>query len=256
MTDVVTYALDGHIATITLNRPERRNAINPELNRALVAAVERLDGSPAARIGILTGRGPVFCAGADLTTIVEGEGDRIGGATDTFAGMVSMTRRKPLIAAVNGHALAGGLELMLACDLVVAAEHAEFGLPEVTLGLVAVAGGVLRLPRQIGQKRALEVILTGRRFDARDALAWGLVNRVVPAAQVIAVALGLAEQIAGNAPLAVEESLRLARVLPGQDHRAAWDTARSAWNQIVATDDAREGVRAFADKRTPIWRGT
>jgi enoyl-CoA hydratase len=255
MEEVVAYARDGHVALITLRRPDRLNAIDAAVNRGLVDAVRRLDADPDARVGVLRGEGRAFCAGADLATVAEGEGGTLGDAEDSFAGFVSMTRAKPVVASVHGYALAGGLELALACDVVVAAAGTQFGLPEVTRGLVAAAGGAIRLPRLVPEKRALEIILTGRRFDAGEALAFGLVSRVVPEEELAGATRELADAIAANAPAAVRESLALVRGTRGMPETDAWEHSAAAWRSVLATADAREGAQAFLDRREPRWSG-
>jgi enoyl-CoA hydratase/carnithine racemase len=255
MEGVVSYERDGHVARITLRRPERLNAIDAAVNRGLVAAVERLDADPQARVAILAGEGRAFCAGADLGTVAAGEGADLGDDTATFAGFVSMPRAKPIVAAVHGYALAGGLELALACDVVVAAAGTQFGLPEVTRGLVAAAGGSIRLPRLVPEKRALEIILTGRRFDAAEALALGLVSRVVERSELDTAASELAAAIAANAPVAVQTSLALVRATRGLTEADAWEHSAAAWRSVLQTDDAREGARAFLERRDPDWSG-
>jgi enoyl-CoA hydratase len=256
MEEVVGYERDGHVGVITLRRPERLNAIDAAVKRGLVGAVRRLDADPDARVGVLRGEGRAFCAGADLATVAEGGGASLGDAEDTFAGFVSMPRATPIVASVHGYALAGGLELALACDVVVAAEDTLFGLPEVTRGLVAAAGGAIRLPRLIPEKRALEIILTGRRFDAAEALALGLVSRVVPPEELAPATAELAASIAANAPAAVRESLALVRATRGMTEVDAWACSAAAWNAVLATDDAREGAQAFLERREPRWSGT
>jgi enoyl-CoA hydratase len=256
MEGVVTYERTGHVARITLRRPDRLNAIDAAVNRELVEAVQRLDADPKARVAILRGEGRAFSAGADLAAVAAGDGEALGDATDSFAGFVSMDRSTPVIAAVHGYALAGGLELALACDLVIAADGTQFGLPEVTRGLVAAAGGAIRLPRLIPEKRALEIILTGRRFDAAEALELGLVTRSVPEAGHEDAALELAEAIAANAPAAVRESLALVRATRGMPESAAWAHSAAAWRSVLETADAREGAAAFLQRRTPQWSGT
>jgi enoyl-CoA hydratase/carnithine racemase len=255
MAGVVLYEREGHVARITLRRPERLNAIDAALNAELVAAVERLDADPEARVAILAGEGRAFCAGADLGTVAAGAGADLGDATATFAGFVSMPRATPIVAAVHGYALAGGLELALACDVVVAAAGTQFGLPEVTRGLVAAAGGAIRLPRLVPEKRALEIILTGRRFVAEEALALGLVSRVVQPEELGAAASELATAIAANAPVAVQTSLALVRATRGLTEPEAWEHSASAWRSVLETDDAREGAQAFLERRAPDWSG-
>jgi enoyl-CoA hydratase len=255
MADVVSYERDGHVARITLRRPERLNAIDAALNRELAEAVRRLDADPQARVAILRGEGRAFCAGADLAAVAAGDGEALSDATDSFAGFVSMARSTPVVAAVHGYALAGGLELALACDLIVAAEGTQLGLPEVTRGLVAAAGGAIRLPRLIPEKRALELVLTGRRFDAAEALELGLVTRVVPEEALDDAALELAVAIAANAPAAVRVSLSLVRETRGVSESEAWERSAAAWRAVLATADAREGAAAFLERRAPRWSG-
>jgi enoyl-CoA hydratase len=255
MEEVVAYERDGHVAVITLRRPDRLNAIDAAVNRELVEAVRRLDADPDARVGILRGEGRAFCSGADLSTVAEGGGESLGSAEQSFAGFVSMPRATPIVASVHGYALAGGLELALACDVVVAAEGTWFGLPEVTRGLIPAAGGAIRLPRLVPEKRALEIILTGRRFDADEALALGLVSRVVPGEDLASATRALADAIAVNAPAAVRESLALVRATRGLTEAEAWDHSASAWRAVLATDDAREGAQAFLERREPRWSG-
>ncbi len=256
MEEIVDYERDGHVGVITLNRPDRLNAIDAAVNRGLVDAVRRLDADPDARVGVLRGAGRAFCAGADLATVAEGEGESLGDAEDSFAGFVSMARATPIVASVHGYALAGGLELALACDVVVAAAGTQFGLPEVTRGLVAAAGGAIRLPRLVPEKRALEIILTGRRFDAAEAFALGLVSRVVPDDELPAATRELAGAIAANAPAAVRESLALVRGTRGLTEAEAWEHSATAWRTVLATADAREGAQAFLERREPRWSGT
>lgn len=256
-------ACDG-VAVVTLNRPEALNAIDGAVATGLGEALERASADRAVRAVVLTGAGRAFCAGADLKAVARGE--PIIDETHPEWGLAGLVRHwtdKPLIAAVNGTALGGGTELALACDLVVAADSAVFGLPEVRRGLIAGGGGVIRLARQLPLKRALEMILTGDGVDAATACEWGLVNRVVPAAEVLDTALALAHRIAANAPLAVQLSKRA--VYRTHQGRSEWDPewgAEEPWavNQeagltVLASADAREGPRAFAEKREPVWRG-
>ncbi|MBF6540510.1 crotonase/enoyl-CoA hydratase family protein [Nocardia farcinica] len=259
MSDAATLERRGSVALITLDRPDAMNAVDSALSRAVGAALEQLAEDPQLRVGVITGAGRAFCAGADLKALAAGQ--NIGDPEHPeygFAGLVQHFVDKPLIAAVNGFALGGGTEIVLACDLAVMSDQASLGLPEVKRGLVAAAGGLLRLPRQIPHKIALEMALTGAPVDAETAARWGLVNRVVPADQVLAVALELAETIAANAPLAVRASKRII-------HRAAafgsdWDAPIWQMNMeqtmpVFLSKDAAEGPRAFAEKRAPQWRG-
>ena len=226
------------------------------MTAALRAATARFEADHDALVAILTGSGDrAFCAGMDLKAFAAGEGPAILEGPGGFAGFTHAQRTKPVIAAVNGAALAGGCELVLSCDLVVAAEHAVFGLPEVKRGLFAASGGALRLPRLIPRARALELLLTGDVIDARTALELGLINSVVPLSQLLAAARELALRICANAPLAVRETLALARAvfsLPEEQLQARND---AAWARIAASEDAREGPRAFAEKRPAVVEG-
>ncbi|MEV0296401.1 crotonase/enoyl-CoA hydratase family protein [Nocardia sp. NPDC050710] len=259
MTEAATLERRGHIAVITLNRPEAMNAVNSALSRAVGAALDELATDPDLRVGVITGAGRAFCAGADLKELAAG-----GAIHDPdhpeygFAGLVQHFVDKPLIAAVNGFALGGGTEIVLACDLAVMSEDAALGLPEVKRGLFAAAGGLLRLPRQIPPKIALEMALTGTPIDAADAAHWGLVNRVVPAAAVLDTAVELAATIAANAPLSVRATKRIMHRV--NDFGSEWDDPiwRMSFEEatpVLRSKDALEGPRAFTDKRAPRWRG-
>jgi crotonobetainyl-CoA hydratase len=251
---------DGHVLIITLNRPEARNAVNGDLTLGLGTALEQAENDVEIRAVVLTGAGDQsFCAGADLKAISRGESLNPPGTESWgFAGMAQHPISKPVIAAVNGQALGGGTELVLASDLAVAAETARFGLPEVKRGLLAGAGGVLRLPEQLPRKIAMHLILTGEPIDAATALRWGLVNEVVPADQVRSAALALAQLIAANAPVSVQASKRVAvgiadGTIPSE--AAAWEASDAAMMRVVTSEDAMEGVIAFAEKRAPVWKG-
>ncbi|MFI6048422.1 crotonase/enoyl-CoA hydratase family protein [Nocardia sp. NPDC051321] len=259
MTAAATLERKGHIAVITLNRPEAMNAVNAELSSAVGAALDELATDPELRVGVITGAGRAFCAGADLKELARGNAihDRAHPEYG-FAGLVQHFVDKPLIAAVNGFALGGGTEIVLASDLAVMSEDAALGLPEVTRGLVAAAGGLLRLPRAVPPKIALEMALTGTPINAASAAHWGLVNRVVPADQVLTVALELAATIAANAPMSVRASKRIMHRV--NDFGSDWDTP--IWQMsfeeagpVFISKDALEGPRAFAEKRAPQWRG-
>jgi enoyl-CoA hydratase/carnithine racemase len=255
MAHTVRYELADHIAVITLDRPDQRNAIDAVMAAALRAAVDRFEAEPEAYVAILTGSGErAFCAGMDLKAFAAGAGPAILEGPGGFAGFTHHPRTKPVIAAVNGPALAGGCELVLACDLVVAAEHAMFGLPEVKRGLFSASGGALRLPRMIARAHALELLLTGDSIDARTALELGLINRVVAPELLLESARDLARRICANAPLAVRETLALARAvfsLPEEQLQARND---AAWARIKASADAAEGPLAFAQKRPAVWK--
>lgn len=260
-TAALTVGHHGHTLVLTINRPQARNAVNLAVTEALGDALEAADADPDVRVVVLTGSGEKsFCAGADLKAIARGEnllpttGKR---AKWGFAGYASHHISKPTIAAVNGTALGGGLELVLASDLSVAAEHASFGLPEVKRGIIAGAGGVFRLPTQIPRKAAFEMIFTGDPVGAREALELGLVNRVVPGERVLQCALELAESIAENAPLAVQASKRVAQqIIEGVvvPETSFWEISARERALVRESEDAREGPRAFAEKRKPVWR--
>ncbi|MET8872871.1 crotonase/enoyl-CoA hydratase family protein [Nocardia sp. NPDC004604] len=259
MTDAATLHREGHIAIITLNRPEAMNAVNAALSTAVGAALEELAADRELRVGVITGAGRAFCAGADLKELARGTGIHDPQHPEYgFAGLVQHFVDKPLIAAVNGFALGGGTEIVLACDLAVMSADAHLGLPEVTRGLFAAAGGVLRLPRQIPPKIAHEMVLTGTPIDAAAAAHWGLVNRVVPAEQVLPAAMELAETIAANAPLSVRASKRImhrVNEFGSEWDNPIWEMSFHEAAPIFTSRDALEGPRAFAEKRAPQWRG-
>jgi enoyl-CoA hydratase/carnithine racemase len=256
MADEVLYAVEGRMVVITLNRPEARNAINGAVATAMQEILHRFESDPEVWVAILTGAGNrAFSAGADLKAMAAGEGQLIETEEGGFGGFVRFPRTKPVIAAVNGAALAGGTEFVLACDLVVAVEEAEFGLPEVARGIIAAGGGLFRLPLAIPRARAIELILTAGRITAREAHQLGLVNQVVPAAELMPTAKGLAARICANAPLAVRESLAIAKRAHELSEAEAWARSREARTRIMQTADAQEGPRAFAEKREPKWTG-
>jgi enoyl-CoA hydratase len=234
---------EGAVLVVTIERPEARNAVDLAVAEGIAAALDRLDGDDALRAGVLTGAGGTFSAGMDLKAFVAGERPHVEGRG--FAGIVQGPPRKPLIAAVEGWALAGGFEIALACDLIVAARDARFGIPEVKRGLVAAGGALLRLPR----RAALELGLTGDPIGAERAYEMGLVSRVVEPGEALAVALELARAIAANGPLAVEATKRI--LVADED----WQRQVEIVAPVFASEDAREGARAFAEKRPPRWSG-
>jgi len=253
--DEVLYALDGHVATLTLNRPDQRNAVSPELTTAMDAALRRFEDDADAWVALLTGAGEHFCAGADLKALNAGRAAELSTQAGGFGGFVRYPRTKPVIAAVRGFALAGGTELVLACDLVVAGTDAQFGLPEVTRGIVAAAGGLFRLPRVLPPARAMELILTADRLGADEASRLGMVNHLAEPDAVLDRARELADRICRNAPLAVRESLAIARDALRIDDDEAWERSAAAMARVRDSADAKEGVQAFVDKRPAQWTG-
>ena len=250
----VNFEVRDRIAIITLNRPEARNAVSQQLAEDLEAAIDRLEADDALWIGILCGNGPAFCAGADLKAIASGEA-RLTTERGGFAGLVRRVRTKPLIAAVEGPAVAGGTEIVLSCDLVVASTTARFGLPEVKRSLVANAGGLFRLPRALPINVAMEMALTGDDLDAEAAHRHGLVNRLVQPGHALATAVELAEAVNANAPLAVRASRRVVLAARLLEDDEAFEVSANATREVFRTEDFREGPRAFVEKRSPIWTG-
>ena len=252
---MVEYEKRGPISILTIRRPEARNAVNADVAQGLEAAIDRLEAEEDAWVGIVTGEGPVFSAGADLKAIASGQGATISTERGGFGGIARRERVKPVIAAVDGPALAGGCEIVLACDLVVASTNAAFGLPEVKRSLVAAAGGLFRLPRSIPPMVAMEVALTGDPIPAERAFQLGLVNELVEPGQALKGALELAERICANAPLAVRESRRIVLAAQTSDDDTLWRMTGEAFGRIVRTEDFAEGPRAFIEKRPAVWKG-
>ena len=253
---VLIERLPDHVVLVTLNRPEARNAVNGEVARGLQAAIDETEADDQAWVVILTGTGSeAFSAGADLKALSQGRGHELSTERSGFAGFVHASRSKPWIAAVNGPALAGGCELALACDLIVATSHARFGLPEVKRALVASAGGLYRLPRALPAAVALEMILTGEPIGAERAHQLGMVNQLVAPDQLLVAARALAARIAVNAPVAVRESLRVARRALDASDAELRALSAQAQQTVMASDDFHEGPRAFIEKRAPRWTG-
>jgi enoyl-CoA hydratase len=253
MADPVLVAVDDGIAVVTINRPEARNAVNGAVARGIAAAVEELDARADVSVLVLTGAGGTFSAGMDLKGFLAGDSPQAEGRG--FGGIVERPPVKPVIAAVEGYALAGGFELALACDLIVASEAAKFGLPEVRRGLVAGAGGLLRLPRRIPYHLAMEIALTGEHYPADRLHAAGLVSSLVPAGQALAAARELAARVALGAPLALAATKRVIAESADWDSGEAFARQGEIITPVFTSADAMEGAMAFAEKRTPAWRG-
>jgi len=245
----------GHVAILTINRPDARNAVNAAVAKGLSNAFDAIEADKDVWVVVLTGAGDkAFCAGMDLKAFASGEGGGVMGNKNGFAGIARRAFPKPIIAAVNGFALAGGLEVVLSCDLVVAVEGASFGIPEVKRGLIAAGGGLIRLPKRLPMAVALELALTGDPIDAQRAFELGLVNRIVPAAALMDEAMALAERITVNAPLAVRRSKAVMYEAAQVPEEAGWKISEEATRIVFAGPDAREGPIAFAEKRAPNWQ--
>jgi enoyl-CoA hydratase len=250
----VELTREGHIAFLTLARPQARNAVNGDVAQAMEAALDEYEADDDLWVAVLTAQGSVFCAGADLKEIAAGNARALNTKRGGFGGLVQRERTKPLIAAINGAAVAGGLELVLSCDMAIASEAAVFGLPEVKRSLVAAAGGLFRLPRAIGRSMAMELILTGDTIDANRACELGLVNSVVAAEALMDEARALAARIACNAPLAVQASRNIAEQALALDDDALWKLSSDGIRDIMKTEDFKEGPKAFVEKRAPVWQ--
>ena len=253
MSEEVQVAVADGIMTVTINRPAARNAVNRAVAFGIGDAMKALDEDHAIFAAIITGAGGTFCSGMDLKAFVSGELPIVPGRG--FAGIAEAPPQKPIIAAVEGFALAGGFEIAISCDLIVSADNAKFGIPEVKRGLVAGAGGLVRLPRQIPRRVAMELAITGEFISAQRAYELGLINRVVPAGQSLEQATALARTIAANGPLAVKASKQII------EHSQDWPRGESFARQqqfmdpVFKSQDALEGARAFAEKRAPVWKG-
>jgi enoyl-CoA hydratase len=260
MSDIVQYQVQGRIGIITLNRPEARNAINNDVATGIEAAVDQLENDPDVWVGILTANtegqtNPVFCAGADLKALNSGSGGSLGTKRGGFAGFVYRERNKPIIVAVDGLATAGGCEIVLAADLVVATTRSSFGLAEVKRNLVAGAGGLFRLPRAIGQAAAMEAILTGEPIPAQRAYELGLLSRLVEPGQAMAAAVEMAEKICAAAPMAVQGSRRVVLAAAYADDETLKAMTDDVIGTVMTSDDLKEGLMAFIEKRAPSWTG-
>jgi enoyl-CoA hydratase len=252
---MVDYTQQGRIAVLTINRPEARNAVNGDVASAMEAGIDRLEADDDTWVGIVAGEGSVFSAGADLKAIASGQAAALQTERGGFAGLARRVRTKPLIAAVDGPALAGGCEIVLSCDLVVASTRATFGIPEVKRSLIAAAGGLFRLPRALPPNVAMELALTGDPIDAERAHALGMVNELVEPGQAVTAAVALGERICANAPVAVRESRAVVREGALVDDETAWRMTNEGFARVVTTEDFSEGPRAFIEKRPPEWKG-
>lgn len=253
MSDTLQLETRGNVLLITLNRPEARNAMDFETATALTAAIDRLEADDTLALAVLTGAGGTFCSGMDLKGFLAGKRPSLPGRG--FGGLTEAPPRKVLIAAVEGYALAGGFELALACDLIVASRAAKFGLPEVKRGLVAAAGGLMRLPRRVPYHVAMEYALTGDMMSAEAAHAYGLVNRLAEPGQALDGALALAAAVGANGPLAVATSKRIVAESADWSNEEMFERQRPLVAPVLASSDAREGAAAFAEKRKPVWTG-
>jgi len=252
---MIKFEVEGHVAVISLDRVEARNAINGAMAEAIEGAIDRLEDDDDLWVGILTHEGPVFCAGADLKEIAAGNGGSLATKRGGFGGIVTRERTKPLIAAIDGHAVAGGTEIALACDLRVASSESKFGIPEVKRSLVAAAGGLVRLPRVLPPAIAMELAVTGDTLDADRAYHFGLINDVCEPGSAVQCAQSLASRITANAPLAVRASRQLILDAPNQTDREGMKAAGQAMMALSSTDDFAEGPKAFIEKREPNWKG-
>ena len=240
----------GKVLLITLNRPDQMNSINGALSAGLVEAIERLDSDSSISAGVLTGNGRGFCSGMDLKAFLRGE--NIGG----FFDFVVNGTTKPLIGAIEGFALAGGLELALTCDLLVASKGAKLGIPEAGVGLFAAAGGLLRLPTRVGYSKAMEMAITADPITADEAFQYGMIARLTEPGGAVEAAIALAERVAKNAPLSINASKQLVKAALGITEAEFWELQKPLQAQVFTSNDSKEGPKAFAEKRPPEWTGT
>lgn len=253
----VTFQMHGdNVAIVTLNRPKQRNAINPDIAKALEAIVARTEPDPNIRAVVLaSSHETVFCAGADLAEVAKGNAGGMATEKGGFAGFVEQDRKTPWIAAIGGSAFAGGCEIILACDMIVASHEAKLGLPEVKRGLFAGGGGPYRLTRYMPRNIAIELLTTGDPLDAQRAYDYGMFNRLVEKADLLPSALTLAEAIACNAPMAVGETLNFAHQAFDLTESELQELSNQTFYKVLSSDDAKEGPRAFLEKRPPVWKG-
>ena len=243
----------GRVLTITINRPDQRNAVNAAVAQGIAAAVDQLEGDTTLSVGVLTGAGKGFCAGMDLKAFVTGERPHVPGRG--FAGIVERPPAKPMIAAIEGFAVAGGLEIALACDLIVASRGARLGIPEVKRSLVAAGGALLRLPRALPRNIANEMALTGDPIDAERAYTLGLINRLTEPGEAVTAAQDLAEAIAANGPLALAATKRVVAEAQDWPDSEFFERQRAIIDPVFNSEDAREGATAFSERRDPVWKG-
>ena len=260
MANIVEYEVRGKVAIITLNRPEARNAVNGDVASGLEAAIDMLEADSNVWVGILSANTagqerPVFCAGADLKAINSGQAAALNTERGGFGGFVYRDRKKPVIAAVDGLATAGGCELVLACDMLVATTRSAFGLAEATRNLIAGAGGLFRLPRAIGRAVAMEAILTGEPFSAQRAYELGMVNKLVEPNTALDAALDLALRVCKAAPLAVWASRKIVLASETESDQTLIDMTNKEFGAVLASEDTKEGLTAFIEKRPPNWQG-
>ncbi|WP_232664765.1 crotonase/enoyl-CoA hydratase family protein [Pseudonocardia sp. TRM90224] len=253
MSDEVLTERHGAVLVITMNRPQARNAINGALAHGVAEALDELDGNNEISVGILAGAGGTFSAGMDLKAFLVGEVPSLPGRG--LAGITIAPPQKPIIAAVEGYALAGGCEVALACDMIIASREAKFGLPEAKRSLVAGAGGLFRLPQRIPRALAMEYALTGEFFSAEDAHRWGMVNRLTEPGDALTAAVALATKITESGPLAIRATKKIITESPDWPADERWSRQNAIMGPVFASADAKEGATAFAEKRPPVWRG-
>lgn len=252
---MVNYEVKGRAGIITINRPDKKNSVNGDVAQGIEDGIDQIENDPEVYTGIITGAGGVFCAGADLKALGEGRGAEINTERGGFAGITQRKRTKPMIAAVDGFALAGGTEIVLSCDMIVASVESSFGIPEVKRCLIPGAGGLFRLARVLPRNIAVELTATGDPITAQRAYDLGMVNELTEVGGALDAALALAERIAYNAPLAVQASLQLMEEFAEVDDDAAFAKSQEVLVGLTASEDFGEGINAFLEKRDPVWKG-
>lgn len=252
---VLFELITPHIALVTLNRPDKKNAINGDITQGLANAINTVESNSSIRVAILNANGSVFCAGVDLSEVAAGRGKACITETGGFAGFVKEPRTKPWIATIDGAALGGGFELMLSCEMAVISLTSQLGLPEVKRGLLAAAGGAFRIGKSLPRAIANEIVATGRNIGAEEALNYGLVNRVTEPGKALESAIELAADIAKNAPLSVVNSLKLTKAAQESSEETLWNMTNQSIAMVMQSEDSKEGTRAFLEKREPQWQG-